>query len=210
MNLWRFLGGAFTGSEEWWTTFEKEAYAIYQVFLKLNYLLLAEDKAHVYTDHRNLLFIFNPLSLDSSLGRNVVNKVQRWGLYLSRYSYVIEHVERDRNIVADIMTRWWRGYRGMRQTVKRVTHLLLERDIVYSPFCTGFEWPSIEMVLKSQERYKQDAGSECSADETGLICVKGKLWIPEKDADLQLKILLVGHCGTSGHRAVESTSSIIK
>ncbi len=29
-----FLGGAFTGSEEWWTTFEKEAYAIYQVFFE--------------------------------------------------------------------------------------------------------------------------------------------------------------------------------
>ncbi len=78
------------------------------------------------------------------------------------------------------------------------------------PFCTGFEWPSIEMVLKSQETYKQDAGSECSADETGLIRVKGKLWIPEKDADLQLKILVVAHCGTSGHRAVESTGSVIK
>lgn len=94
-----FLGAAFKGAEEWWTTFEKEAYAIYQVFQKMDYLFLCEQETHVHTDHRNLLFVFNPLALDSTLGRHVVHKVQRWGLFLSRFSYVIEHIEGTNNVI---------------------------------------------------------------------------------------------------------------
>ena len=106
-----FLGAAFKGSEARRTTFENEAFAIYQVLKKLYYMLLAEGNIHLYTDHRNLLFVFNPLALKLLFQRHVVSKVQCWGLYPSRFSYAIEPVKGEKNIMADIMTRWWRGYR---------------------------------------------------------------------------------------------------
>lgn len=58
----------------------------------MDYILLAEQKSHLFTDHRNLLLIFNPLTIVPTLKRHVVSKVQRWGLALSKYSYVIEHI----------------------------------------------------------------------------------------------------------------------
>ena len=121
-----FFGAAFKGSKERWKTYEKEAYAIYEVFKKMDYTSLAEDDIHLYTDHRNLLFVFNPLALNPTLGRHIVNKVQRWGLFLSGFSYAIEHVDGKCNVMADIMTRWLREYRGKRQSARRMTHLLLK------------------------------------------------------------------------------------
>lgn len=204
-----FLGAAFKGSEEWWTTFEKEAYAIYQVFKKLDYMMMTEKEIHLYTDHRNLLFVFNPLALDASLGRHVVNKVQRWGLYLSKYSYIIEHVEGEKNVMADIMTRWCRGYRGKRLTVKRVTHLLLQQDVVESPLDKGFHWPDAADISKEQHGHEEEA-SDLVKKSDAVWMIDGKTWIPDACPELQLKLLVISHCGRSGHRGREATLSILK
>lgn len=155
-----FLGAALKRPEKWWTTFEKEAFAINQVLKKMDYLMLAEEKAHIHTDHRNLFFVFNPLALDSTLGKHIVNKVQLWGLYLSKVSYVVENIDGEKNVMADIITRWWRGYRGKRQTVKRITHLLLERDTVEPPFAKDFERPTVEAIQASRHEHKEDAQEE--------------------------------------------------
>ena len=55
-ELLAFIGSAFTGAQLGWSTFEEEAYAIFQTFEKVDYLFLNEQSVHVYTDHRNLLF----------------------------------------------------------------------------------------------------------------------------------------------------------
>lgn len=39
-----FLGSRFKGSQENWTTFKNEAFAIYEVFCKLEYLLIISHK----------------------------------------------------------------------------------------------------------------------------------------------------------------------
>ena len=69
-----FLGSSFKDAQLHWTTFEKEAYAIFQTFEKLDYLFQGHQRTLVFTDHRNLLFIFGPLSLKPALGRHVVSK----------------------------------------------------------------------------------------------------------------------------------------
>ena len=71
-----FLGSQFKKAELNWTMFEKEGFAIFQSFDKLDYLLTSGRQAHVFTDHRNLLFVFAPLALEPALGRHVVSKVQ--------------------------------------------------------------------------------------------------------------------------------------
>lgn len=61
--------------------FEQEGYAIFQTFDKVDYLLLNEQPVHVFTDHRNLLFVFALLTMEPTLGRHAVTKVQRWALF---------------------------------------------------------------------------------------------------------------------------------
>ena len=119
------LGSEFKKAQSDWTTFEKEGYAIFQTFMKMDYLLQAQKQTHVYTDHRNLLFVFAPLALEPALVRHIVSKVQRWALFLSRFPYVIEHVSGTENVFADIMTRWTKGYRRNACQLRAVTSMLL-------------------------------------------------------------------------------------
>jgi len=106
-----FLSGTFSEREEHWSTYEREAFAVVQAFRKLDYLVACDPSTHVFTDHRNLLFTFNPTAMEPSLGRHKVLKVVRWALFLSAFTYRIEHVPGDINTWPDIMTRWMRGYR---------------------------------------------------------------------------------------------------
>lgn len=115
-----FLGSAFNQTQKNWSTIEKEAFAIYQAFSKKDYLLGAESDIHLYTDHRNLLFVFSPTSVHPMLGRHTINKVLRWALYLSQFMYTIEHVPGGANLFADILTRWLGGYRGSQTGTRRL------------------------------------------------------------------------------------------
>ena len=101
-----FVGGEFTKAEVNWSTFEKEGFAIFKTFEKLDYLLLGEQPVHVFTDHRNLLYVFAPCALVPTSARHVVSKVQRWKMYMSHFHYVIEHINGTATVFADLLTRW--------------------------------------------------------------------------------------------------------
>lgn len=59
-----FFSSAFKDAQLNWSTFEKEAFSIFQTFKKLDCMLVCEELPHVFTDHLNLLFVYNPLSMD--------------------------------------------------------------------------------------------------------------------------------------------------
>ena len=201
-----FLGSAFTGADLNWSTYEKEAYAIYQTFRKLDYLLMAAEDTHVFTDHRNLLFIFNPRVINPTIAQHAVSKVQRWALYLSQYQYSIEHIPGPSNEMADMLTRWTKGYR---QVSKKSRIQLEDYDIVPSSADPEFVWPSLEDVAQSQENYRSDAPKN-STVSNGILYANGKLWIPKQANELQLRIIVVAHTGLAGHRGYDATLSIIK
>lgn len=81
-----------------------------KAFRKLGYLVTCDLTTSVLTDHRNLLFAFNPVVMDPLLGRHKVLKFIRWALYLSGFNYIIKHVPGFSNTRLDIMTRWMRRY----------------------------------------------------------------------------------------------------
>ncbi|POM71351.1 CRN2-like protein [Phytophthora palmivora] len=59
-----FLSGSFTGASRRWAIIDKEAFAILATCKRLSYLLLRPRGFHIYTDHRNLQYIFNPAGED--------------------------------------------------------------------------------------------------------------------------------------------------
>ena len=204
-----FLGAEFKGAQLGWSTFEKEAYAIFQTFEKFDYVLMGSKPTHIYTDHRNLLFVFAPLTLEPALGRHILSKVQRWALFLSRFSYVIEHVHGETNVFADILTRWTKGYRNEKR-ILRTIYSLLESANQVIPSADDFIWPDQDIMRRSQEgasRYR----SGCKLNpETKLWEKNGLVWTPEKDLELQLKVLVASHCGSIRHRGSEATKSVLK
>jgi RNase H-like domain found in reverse transcriptase len=71
-----FTSGRFRGSQERWTIPEKEAFAVIETMTKHSYLLLASEQFSILSDHFNLKYIYAPLSLDPSLARLTVSKIQ--------------------------------------------------------------------------------------------------------------------------------------
>jgi RNase H-like domain found in reverse transcriptase len=100
-----FLSGEFKGVQLRWTAPEKECFAIVDTVTKVNYLLLSDDELSILSYHLNLKYIYNPLSADLILARHVVHKLQRCGLKMSVFSYLIEHMMGELNYWTDLMTR---------------------------------------------------------------------------------------------------------
>ncbi len=77
-----------------WSVPEKEAYAIFYAFQKLEYLI--RDVYFVLrTDHKNLTCINEEGS----------SKVRRWKLAIQEYNFDIEHIKGEDNVVADAFSR---------------------------------------------------------------------------------------------------------
>ncbi len=89
-----FISKTFSDLQRRWSTYEKEAYAIYASFKKLAYLL-RDVHFILHTDHRNLLYITDSASA----------KVIRWKLQIMEYNFDIQHIKGVDNCVADAMSR---------------------------------------------------------------------------------------------------------
>ena len=100
-----FLSGRFTETQIRWSTLEKEAYSVMATLDRMHWLA-SSSKFELYTDHNNLIFIFNPRSYIPDLTIAAVRKVIRWAVTISGYSYECIHIAGADNIWADILTRW--------------------------------------------------------------------------------------------------------
>jgi hypothetical protein len=100
-----FLSGAFTRAAAGWAIVEKETFPIITEFERLDYYL-APREVLIYSNHRNLAYIFDPLGKDPTLAKRTVGKLQRWALKLSIYRYVITHIAGEDNVRADLLSRW--------------------------------------------------------------------------------------------------------
>ena len=202
-----FLGGEFNETEKRWTTFEQEAFAIFSAFDKLSYLFHGET-THVFTDHRNLLFVFAPLAMTPTLGRHAVSKVHRWALFLSRFDYILEHIDGESNVCADIMTRWSRNYRKENRQLRTVCSLI-EAPIDGTVTADAIEWPDMEYIKAAQEA-STSRTTDLRKNGDGVWMRRGSIWIPDDNLELKLKILTISHGGVAGHRGKEVTESVIR
>lgn len=194
-----FLGAAFKGAEGRWSTYEKEDFAIFKVLVKLDYLLLGSNPMHVFTDHTNLLYVFSSLALEPSLSRHIVTKYQRWALYLSRFHYVIEHTDGNSNVFADIITRWLKGYRQNKKSLRKLTLISEAVQIIDPPNSDEFIWPSCQLITAAQ-RSISPTDQSITKYVTGILRLNGRIWIPETANELKLMLIVASHCGQMGHR----------
>lgn len=202
-----FLGGSFTGAQVHWSTYEREAFAIIESIRKMDYMFACESSTVIFTDHRNLLFVFHPTAIERTLGRHKVLKVLRWALYLSSFTYRIEHVPGDQNVMADIMTRWLRGYRSTKSLVRRLKAV---SPVPTAPKPDSNDWPHRSDILQAQRARTEELPGNAIADPDGLLRINGAAWIPEDAVDLKVRLLIIAHAGPAGHRGSESTATMLE
>ena len=97
-----FVGHKFKGSELNWAIVNKEAFAIKDTLHKLSYLLHMKRPFKLFTDHRNLISMFNP----TKCNQPSADRLLRWGIQLREFNYVIRHISGEVNCWADILSRW--------------------------------------------------------------------------------------------------------
>jgi hypothetical protein len=90
----RYISKALHKAQLNWSTFEKEAYAIFYTITKFDFLL-RDVKFVVETDHKSLTFLKTAQSA----------KVRRWQLALQEFDFKYIHIKEEDNVVADVFSR---------------------------------------------------------------------------------------------------------
>jgi len=100
-----FVSGTFSGSQLRWPTVEKEGFALKETCLRTEHILQRPGGFEVYTDHRNLEFIYSsdPMSTER---RQAADRIERWKVIMRGFKYRIHHVAGEANVVADMLSRW--------------------------------------------------------------------------------------------------------
>ena len=213
-----FSSGEFKGASFRWSIPEKEAYPIYYAVQSFDYLLCSDTHPfHIYTDHKNLVFMFNPSKAESRLKRHSLDKIYRWRLVLDGKKYIIESIPGSENVWADITTRW----AVPRSTVPvRIASIQLRTcgdgnpeivpGLVQPLMRPDFEWPKIDDIIASQQKYySSDSFSAESVSFTLSDSIyktsEGIIWVPDEDFLLQYRLLVIAHAGCAGHRAIQAT-----
>ncbi|KAE9282551.1 hypothetical protein PR003_g27380 [Phytophthora rubi] len=205
-----FLSGRFVGASSRWSTIEKEAFAIVEATRRLEYLLLRPAGFRLYTDHRNLVYIFNPYATDGAMARYRADKLQRWALSLMSFKYVIEHVPGEENVWGDLLSRWGAGQvLEAHHGAVRVARLAVVQRV--SPLEEPeFVWPSESEIRASQEAARASGqimtGTQLDDEHHLLVTV----YIPDDAADLQQRLCVVAHAGASGHRGGRATQQALE
>ena len=117
-----FLSGAFKGASLNWAIPDKEGYAIKESCARFTHFLIREGGFRVFTDHRNLRYIFNPRGVVSQVSKPTADRLERWAVFLRAFTYEIEHIPGETNIWADMLSRWAAGTAAHLAQRERVGH----------------------------------------------------------------------------------------
>jgi hypothetical protein len=101
-----FLSGTFNRSQKHCSVIEKEAFPIVEAVERLRHLLLRDEGFRLFTDHRYLIYVLDPILRDNDFKKQAVDKLCRWASKLFAFKYVIDHIDEESNIWADILSRW--------------------------------------------------------------------------------------------------------
>lgn len=196
-----FLSGHFSGSQLRWSIIEKEAYAVMATSDRMHWLLATPDGFDLYTDHHNLIFLFDPLAVVPDLSISSLRKVLRWAVRLSMYNYTCVHIKGIDNVWADIIGRWTHPI-----TIRR----LVEIPELPSSSSSDFDWPSRSEVHAVQMTYETIRPKNLALEDNLWKYPDGATWIPNDSIDMQLRLCIIAHTGPSGHRGVQPTESILR
>jgi hypothetical protein len=161
---------------------------------RLSWMLQRPDGFSLYTDHRNLIYIFNPHGANPGLASHTAAKLIRWALRLSCFRYTIEYVPGAENVWSDMLTRWAAPCPRARICALMLAPLspALNRDFI---------WPTLAEIKRIQDAVIMVEPTPMQLTTDGVYkTVDGRVWIPNDATDVQLRICIVAHAGLGGYR----------
>lgn len=195
-----FVSGSFKKASFSWATVEKEAFAVLESLIRFEHLVGGREVS-IYTDHTNLVYIFDPYGQNPGIARHTASKLTRWAVKLSSFRYVIEAIPGEKNHMADLMTRW---AVQPRTGVARLARIVMAP--IFPQTSEETDWPDLDALRLSQQNALGTRPSECKIDSRGVSRFSsGAIWIPDSDRCMQLRLLIAAHTGIGGHRGASTT-----
>jgi len=100
------LSGSIHGNKRRWSLIKKESFSIIEATEKLRHFLLSTQDSRLFTDHRNLIYVFNPTANDNDFKKYTLDKLCPSAMKLCAFRFMIEHIPGETNIWAEILLRW--------------------------------------------------------------------------------------------------------
>jgi hypothetical protein len=195
-----FLSGSFKGPLASWAVVEKEAYSIVESMIRFEHIV-GGRYVSLYTDHSNLVYIFDPYGQNPGIARHTASKLMRWAVKLSSFRYTIEAIAGDVNKFADLLSRW--AVRP-RSTISRLARLVTAP--ISPSTISEYDWPDHDSLKNAQLAAGDRVPQECTVDSEGLALYQSQaVWIPDGDKTLQLRLLIAAHTRPGGHRGITTT-----
>ncbi len=165
-----FLSGRFDKTQLGCSVLEKEAYAVMNTLDRMHWLVATPAGLYLYTDHNNLIFLFDPLAVVEDMSQSSLRKVLRWAVKLSVYNYTCYHIKGEENVWADLLTRW--------STVSATVRRLVRIPELPSACHEKFEWPTLTAIAAMQEAHSSDQQDELISTDGLWSYPDGKIWDP--------------------------------
>ena len=173
--------GRFKESSLNWHTISKEMFPFVFAADRLNYLLHRTLGFYIVSDNKTLCHIMQPNGYKIDAKKNIMDRIFRWGLKFSGYSYQTIHLDGDHNYYADLVSRW--GSQPLNKFIESNDIKELNFVRIASSFNDGFEFPTQNEILNVNNN-QQDAN--------------GKLYIPNTN-NLRERVFCIAHGGWNGH-----------
>lgn len=217
------LSGEFKGSQENWSTIEKESFPIVHALQRWENMIGCPAGLRIFTDHSNLVAMFRPESITPALAKSSVEKVYRWLYVLSFFRiHSITHIQGVHNFCADMFSRWAnpKAREQLSGEAKRV-RVAAVRGRKYSQMAPNFELPSMDEIKRRQLEPGAFTAEEIAflkdsvnqervyLDPDGVIYFDDAVWV-SGNSDLRTRLLAVAHTGCAGHRMASVSIDMLK
>ena len=170
-----FASREFKGSKLKWSIIEKEAYPIMHLVENADYLLRRSQGFHLFTDHRNLCYIFDPFAHNPLCGKHTASRLERWAIRLMGLKYQIEFVPGDTNVFADLLTRWGAVPEvDTSENMKMMKRLISLQEEPSAIWKKSFEWPEEAEIRTVQDRAQDKESSQDQGNGMLRRTKKGK------------------------------------
>lgn len=198
------ISGNFKGAQLNWSVPEKEAYAIVEATDRLRQLLIRPQGFVIFTDHKNLIFTYDPMSVKKL---NVRARIDRWVLKMRGYRYTVRHIAGIENLWSDLLSRWGAPKQEDVRETHRLCRVTRKRNIrrhiaqpVVKPIAE-MKFPTKRELQVLQE--KEEVPDYCNKNSEGLWVNKfGRIWIPKSH---RISMMTISHYGIAGHKSVHDT-----
>lgn len=140
--LLAFLSGRFNSTQLGRSILQKEAFAVLNKLDRMHWLVSDAAGFDLYTDHDNLIFLFDLLSVVPDMSQTSLRKVLRWYVRSIIYQYTCYHIKGSDNVWVYLVTLWF----PFTSTVGRPVHI----TELPSACSEDFECPTPSGISESQ------------------------------------------------------------